>query len=229
MIDAVCLTLDVDWVPDAVLAEIVEMIEDAGVAATFFATHLSPLLVDLDPARFEVGLHPDFRDADLDMPLAELRRAYPHAIGARSHGLNASSRVLERYAAHGLRYETNVYLPLHQGLHPVDRRPDLVSIPFCWSDDAPGGPSGLEALLAGHGLRVLNFHPIHVFMNTRDDAHYQEFRRFTRDTAELERRRSLDGPGVRRLFELALEHLGRSGSQLLRDVHDDHVSARASG
>ena len=104
MCDDVCLTLDVDWAPDAVVAAALEVLDRAGARATLFATHDSPLLREVAAGGgHEVGLHPNFDAAD-DGSLEELRHLYPRAVGARSHRLHVSSKVLELYRRHGLRY-----------------------------------------------------------------------------------------------------------------------------
>jgi hypothetical protein len=213
-LDVVCLSLDVDWVPDPILAHVTSLITRAGVSATFFATHPTPVLKSMSSPAFEVGLHPHFnRGEDLDSPLHELKAAYPHARGARSHGLAVSSQVLQRYMAHGLRYEANVFLPGHAGLHPVTRFADLVSIPFYWSDDKHlerGDQFELSALaLDAPGLKVLNFHPIHVYMNTASPAHYRGFKAHYQDADALAERRDVGTPGIGTLFEEILVELGR--------------------
>ncbi len=222
-VDAVCLSLDVDWAPDPVLAYVVDLIARAGVSATLFATHHTPVLTELGPPTFEVGLHPNFdRGADLDAPLHELKAAYPGARGARSHGLAVSSRVLQRYMAHGLRYESNVFLPGHEGLRPVTRFVELVSIPFYWSDDKHlerGEPFELAAMrLDVPGLRVLNFHPIHVYMNTVSLSHYESFKAHYHDHDALAELRDPLSPGIGTLFDGVLAELGRrSDSHLTLD------------
>jgi hypothetical protein len=230
-VNAVCLSLDVDWVPDPVLAEVLDAIAAAGVRATLFATHATPVLTDLEAGVIEVALHPHFnRGDDLDAPLRELKAAYPNALGARSHGLAVSSHMLLRYVAHGLRYESNVFLPGHPGLRPVRRFEELVSIPFYWSDDKHlerGEPFDVERLgLDAPGLKVLNFHPIHVYMNTVSPEHYASYRAHSQDADVLAQRRDGGVPGVGRLFASILAELARRGEGrlTLADVSDLHFA-----
>jgi hypothetical protein len=183
-----CITLDVDWAPEGALDVVLGKIRAAGVKCTFFATHASPLLQAAHGADIEVGLHPNFNDCngDFDTPLRTLKDAYPEARGARSHSLFVSSHILQLYRKYGLQYESNNFMPMHQHLHPVLRFPQFVSIPFYWSDDR------LEVYdffdfdmlqLDAPGLKVLNFHPIHVFMNTTSEAHYLSYKAHYQDVA----------------------------------------------
>lgn len=55
------LTIDLDWAIDAAIAMCLDLIEAAGVAATVFVTHDTPLLARMrNNPRIELGLHPDF-------------------------------------------------------------------------------------------------------------------------------------------------------------------------
>jgi hypothetical protein len=228
----VVLTLDVDWVPDPVLAHVVDAIAAAGVRATLFATHATPVLAEHRHEAIEVALHPHFdRGDDLDEPLRRLKAVYPNARGARSHGLSVSSHMLLRYVAHGLQYESNIFLPGHPGLQPVRRFEQLVSIPFYWSDDKHlerREPFDMDAIgLDAAGLKVLNFHPIHVYMNTVSPDHYASFKADYQDADALVRRREPDVPGIGRLFERLLAELSRrgEGSLTLADVSERHFAA----
>jgi hypothetical protein len=219
--DPICVTLDVDWAPEPLLASVVERLVDAGVPATFFATHASPVLGALDGGQFEVGLHPSFEDAERGFarPIAELKALYPAATGARSHSLFTSSRILQLYVEHGLSYEANIFLPGHVGLHPVLRFAELVSIPFNWSDDKHlefGAAHRADAVpLDAPGTVVVNFHPIHVAMNTSDPAHYARYKPFHHDVEALLTHRNTREPGVGTLFDELLERLARTGRPVL--------------
>lgn len=212
--DTIAITLDVDWAPEAAIAAAAAALERGGVKATFFATHASEVLHGLDRELFEVGLHPNFNDVgvEVERPLADLKDLYPEARGARSHSLFVSSHILGLYRRHGLRYEANVFLDGHPHLRPVMRFADLVSIPFNWSDDKHlerSRPFRIDAVgLDRPGLKVFNFHPIHVFMNTSSDAHYAEYRAHYQDADAL-RGRIAQGPGIGTLFNDMVETLAQ--------------------
>lgn len=220
--DRICITLDVDWAHEEVLEAAVERLSDAGVKATFFATHSSTVLDDAEGEQFEIGLHPNFNDCDGDFeaPMALVNEAYPDAVGARSHSLFFSSRILELYMKHGLDYEANIFLLEHPGLRPVFRFADLVSIPFIWSDDKQielGRPLRGDAVpLHLSGLKVLNFHPIHLFLNTRDVAHYEPSRPSHRDPQALREMAERSQPGLGTLFDELLDRISAEGLEPVR-------------
>ena len=208
-----CITLDVDWAPEEVLRPVITQMEKHRVKATFFATHASAVLMDVDENHFEVGLHPNFNDAkgDLRQPVETLKHAYPKAVGGRSHSLAVSSHILQSYRQFGLKYESNIFLDGHEGLHPVHRFDGFLSIPFCWSDDKHlemRRPFEMTELkLESAGLKVLNFHPIHVFMNTSSDDHYASYKQYYQQPDQLKNLINRDAPGIGTLFEELLQYL----------------------
>lgn len=225
--DWVCLTFDVDWANDEILQYVAASVTAAGLTATFFATHDSPLLKDLTNDQFEIGLHPNFnRQDDIRSPLTELLELYPEARGTRSHLLAQSPSILDTICNLGLVYESNIHLPFHSGLRPVVRVTDLVSIPFCWADDThfrvyPDRPiSDIPFQLPG--LKVLAFHPIHVFMNTSSVEHYESYKQHYHDTEALRQHKNTAGRGVETMFTEVLTCIREQQirTTTLADVHN---------
>jgi len=207
----IVLSLDVDWAPDAIIEPVLAAMCDAGVKCTFFATHASPLLMGIQDPNVEVGLHPNFIgcNGDYDSPLRRLMEAYPKARGGRSHALYVSSHILRLYEKHGLSYESNNFMPMHQHLHPMMRFERFVSIPFYWSDDRLEVYSWFDVdqlRLEEPGLKVLNFHPIHVFMNTASEEHYLSYKQHYQEPDAL-REHIRTGAGVGTLFDAVLARI----------------------
>jgi hypothetical protein len=230
--NAICLTFDVDWAPDAVIDELVDELQAAGVRATLFATHATPSLQTISDDALEIGLHPNFNECggNYAEPLRLVRDAYPDATGARSHSLMVSSRILDLYANSGLRYESNVFLPLHPHLRPVLRFEGMVSIPFWWTDDVHFTRTPDFALsslpLDQPGLKVFTFHPIHVFMNTSSADQYLRFKPHYSDAAKLRPLRNA-GEGTGTLLDQLLTHIAQTGIQTwtMADIAASFTSA----
>jgi len=176
------LTFDVDWASDAMLEHVISIIKSEGLKATFFATHKTPVLENLDPEQFEIGLHPNFRGKlDYDNIVKELKEVYPGAIGARSHGLYFGSDVLSAYLKSGLRYESNYFLYGMANLHPVRHCVGILQVPYTWDDQAHmeyHKPWNWDSFRFNvPGLKIFNFHPVYVYYNISVSTTYHELKK----------------------------------------------------
>lgn len=208
------ITFDIDWAPDNVVEYVLRLLEEYQVKATFFATHDSALLKSIDNARYEIGIHPNFSDSNnYDKTIAELEAVYPKALGVRSHGLFQSSHILQLFINNGLKYDVNTFIPLREGLYPFTRLNKLVCIPFYWEDDTHfSNQTKFEiSKLQIHkrGLKIYNFHPIHVFMNTDSREHYSGYKSFYHQPDMLEKYRN-SSKGIGTLFKELLQYLGEN-------------------
>ncbi len=221
----ICLTLDLDWAPDHVLEDTRLLLQQVGLPATIFTTHESPAvdaLLALETV--ETGVHPNFLGGvDEDAVLTRLLRAFPGAVGVRNHALFYHSRLLPLFSRNGIRYFSNDLMFLHPGLVPYYDWSGLVRLPIYWEDDVHcqyfSGRFDLPALrLAAPGLKIFNFHPVHLYLNTCEMSDYEAAKPVLADPAAARARRR-EGPGIRSLF-LALA--GRLRAQDMRTL--DHVA-----
>ncbi len=206
------LTFDIDWACDEVINDSIALVESAGVAATWFVTHDTPLLQRLrsNPA-FELGIHPNFNfllegdprnGATAAEVLDRLLAIVPEANTIRSHCMTQSSTLLDLFRHKGLTHDSNHFIPAHvqPRLHPWRLWNGMVRAPYFWEDDIHclyEDPQALTRALSHTGLRVFDFHPIHVFLNTEDMDRYEQTRALHRKPAELLRHRNKKQPGAR--------------------------------
>ena len=205
----ICITLDIDWVVDEIITFVLNLLEDYNVKATFFATHQSDLLTSLNDTRYEIGIHPNFTNRlDYDKVIKELKAIYPSAIGVRSHELFCSTSILQLFLANGLKYDVNTYIPLREGLYPFTRLNSIVRIPYYWEDGSYLTKLGLHK----EGLKIYNFHPIHIFMNTKSQEHYMNYKAFYSQPDTLQKYRNT-GDGIRTSFIALLKHISDNAIQ----------------
>lgn len=190
----VFLTFDIDWAHDEVLADCIDLVEQADVPATWFVTHETPLLERLRAnPNFELGVHPNFNflfsmktqaGASAEEVLERTMALVPDATAVRSHHMTQSSTLLDLFRSRGLTHDCNHFIPTTAGiaLKPWQLWNGMLRIPYCWEDDIMciyGQQQSLPSirnLLAQEGLIVFDFHPIHIYLNTENLQRYERTR-----------------------------------------------------
>jgi hypothetical protein len=214
------LTFDMDWCHDSVLDFTLDMIHDYKVESTWFVTHDTKLIqkLQVDPL-VELGIHPNFSrahvsDRELVTPqkvVEELQQIIPEASSFRAHSLISSSKLALMMFESGLTHDSGVFIPESSGavIYPWRHPSGLIQVPFCWADDVATyfkcGEPAVAMRDNPKSMRVLDFHPIHVFLNTPTMALYEQTRQYHQDPKKLERYR-FDGFGTAdRLREVLAE------------------------
>lgn len=216
-VDQLGLTFDLDWACDAVIEDTIDLVDASGLPATWFVTHDTPLLERLrSNPRYELGIHPNFnpflhgkQERPIASVLDELLAIVPEAKSVRSHSMVQSSRLMDLFAKRGLRFDCNHFVP-EQSL--IELRPwklwnGLIKVPHFWEDDATclyEENTPIQSLVQRRGLKIFDFHPIHVYLNTEDLARYEDSRPFHSDAERLRRYR-YDGTGTRTFLLQLLE------------------------
>ncbi|GJQ64338.1 MAG: hypothetical protein SCALA702_33910 [Melioribacteraceae bacterium] len=204
------LTFDIDWAPDEVIHFLVDILVKNGLKATFFCTHKTPVLENL-PAEFERAIHPNFRNSfNYREKIDELLQIIPEAKGIRSHGLLSSTNILLQAKEAGLVYESNSFMPAYKGLYVTEKFNNFFMVPYNYSDSHAliNGVHKVYSMedLENPGLKIFTFHPIHIFLNTKDEAHYDSIRSIYKDAAKL-KNEIYDGEGIRTRFIELLQYL----------------------
>ncbi len=160
----------------------------------------------------------------------------------RTHGLHQSSALLTLAQREiGIELDASLFLPHTPRLGPMDLWTDagrLVRVPYLWEDDAemfrPSPVWRLAPLLAlGDGLKVLDFHPIHVFLNSSSLAPYAALKE-RHPTFDGIRAGQIDdlveaGEGTATLFAEAVAFLaGRGGGRTVSQVEQEQAGHSTS-
>jgi hypothetical protein len=205
-----CFTSDLDWAPESMIEHLLEIFAEAGVPLTPFVTHQSPAIgrAYAGDRAIDVGVHPNFRPgsthgATQQAVIDHVLQLWPAARCFRSHSFVDSSLIAAAFFARGLRYDSNLCLHLQPRLLPLQHATGLVRFPVFLEDDVVlvREPSPrLAPLLPAvrtPGLKIFNFHPVHVALNTPTAAYYGALEgRLDADW----RRHVWHGPGVRTLL-----------------------------
>jgi len=214
------ITLDIDWCHDEILIDAIEILEKYDVAATWFVTHNSPILDRLrENKKFELGIHPNFNfllEGDhrngrtADEIIDRLMELVPEAKSVRSHSMTQSSPLIDLFNKKGLTHECNHFIPAQSGiqLRPWRLWNSIQKVPYFWEDDLHclfNDNVDPALLMETSGLSVFDFHPIHVYLNTKTLQLYEQTRHIHRNPTELLKERCIDSLGVREVLIRILE------------------------
>ena len=215
----VILTCDVDWAPDYAIRDVIGAAARFGHKLTIFATHRSEVLLEA-PGHVEVGLHPDFTRPHakkwFDEKLARLKESYPQAVGCRSHRNFFGQNIGDLAKACGLIYDASTFLwnePFCQA--HIDYN-GIVRFSYMWEDGIHldmGLPLSWESIsLHTPGLKIINVHPITIYLNCRSEderravtSRYSDLTQAPRE--EIDLHRQSHAPGVRDLWIRLLTYL----------------------
>ncbi len=194
---AVYITIDIDWAPEEVIEDTLLLLEEYDVAATLFCTHASGVIDGCNTNLFEKAIHPNFNfllngekvnGNNAEEVLDSMLMLYPDAKGVRSHSMTQSSVLLDMFAEKGLMYDANHFLP-YQPVKPFTLWNGLTRIPYNWEDDVhfaygkkfeePGFDFATDNLL------IVDFHPIHLFLNTENAKRYQAAKKYYQQPDKL--------------------------------------------
>jgi hypothetical protein len=215
------LTADLDWVEDEILERTVQYLTERSVRCTFFATHTSELVTRLCADHtFEIGIHPNYNPLIAGEPNAldhpsgfdRLRAVFPDATAVRSHSLLHSSQLQNHFARCGFTHESNTYIPASAGhtVRPWRLWNGLIEVPVAWMDDIHlydgGGAPNVRALSA-LDLKVIAFHPIHLYLNSDSVDRYHRYKAGKQTGVSAETFVNHDKLGVRNALDEMLEKL----------------------
>ena len=203
--DLVAFTMDTDWSPAGGIEHVLDTLVDPRLALTVFCTGRYPAL-ERRP-HTEIALHYNVDHLGFEAAYRKAAAELPDAKGARGHSLAVSERLRALYREYGTRYDSSYIMFECQGVDPFLIGRDVWEFPIYFMDmfflefhegDFALAPTGRQ--LAGPGLKVLDFHPVHLLLNTPSLEYYQECKAHYHDVDALLKRRH-PGRGVATLFQ----------------------------
>ncbi len=181
------ITFDVDWAPDYVIDYVAEKLKNLKIKATWFITHDSPSIQKLlDNSLFEIGLHPNFYNNStqgngIDDILKNLKKIVNDAKSIRTHGLYQSSEIFLKFNKYGIENDVSILFSNESNIFPhYSKIFKITRIPFYWEDDVEM-ENGIDwKNVKKHfnvfGLKIFNFHPIHIFLNSNNMKNYNKLK-----------------------------------------------------
>lgn len=199
--DKVFLTFDIDWACNEVLDFLLDILNKADIKATLFCTQKTENLTKIKKnPKIKFGIHPNFNPLlegnlqygkNIDEIIQFYKDIVPEAISVRSHSLAQSSLIVQSYAKFGLKYDCSHFIPFNS---KIELKPwlhwdeKIINVPHFWEDDVhciSRQENNVEIYLKSKGLKVFDFHPIHIFLNTENIDRYYKSKKFHNDFKKL--------------------------------------------
>jgi len=197
------ITMDMDWCNDEVLSFTLDIIDEYQFNVTFFVTHETKLLQRMRKNdNIELGIHPNFNPLlngnfyygeNINEVISYYKTIVPEAVSVRSHSMTQSSPILETFVKHGLKYDCNSFVPHSSN---IELKPyahwskELIKVPYFWEDDVHclyNWEWNISKFLDAAGLKVFDFHPIHIFLNSEKISRYENAKPLLNNFEELKK------------------------------------------
>lgn len=231
------LTIDVDWAPDWMIEYVANVLVRKHVKATWFVTHASPAIEAIQHRRdlFEIGIHPNCLPGSThgnneDEVLRHVKEIVPDAISMRTHSLYQSSPFLTKAAIdYGISIDVSLFLPRTPNLVKHCMRfkgAELWRIPYFWEDDSEMFEDDpiwtfSDPRLHFKGLKVFDFHPVYIVLNTDTFSAYEKLKRERQlPTWDLDfvRPHISNSLGPQTLFLELADYLSNSGGKWIKEL-----------
>ena len=192
-IDDIVISLDVDWAPDFVLDAVSQILIKDRIKATWFVTHYSKGVQRLFDHQdlFEIGVHPNFmagssQGSNFKEVLDYVMNIAPKAKSIRTHGMVYSAVLSKMFAVeYGLKNDSSVFLGemphiIPQEVFYADK--DILRVPYFWADDGEMSIKKIPSFKWNNkrfsfpGLKILDFHPIHIYLNSNSMLNYNNLK-----------------------------------------------------
>ena len=203
MYESVTIGFDVDWASDFILEDVLQLASEDGVKAALFLTHISPLARKLfKEKKYDFDLHRNFEKIlngdnsnrkDAADVLRGLMIQFPGVDVVRSYSLTTSSRLKALFRDKNFSVEicfiTNGVRTKFQNFWTEFS--GMTHVPITFEDDVwfalEEGEIGAHPsnILQHDALNILTFHPIHLYLNTTNVAHYNASRYASNNPREL--------------------------------------------
>jgi len=231
------ITFDIDWAPDWCIKGVAEELIEKNIKSTWFVTHDSPILKlfrdnnDL----FELGIHPNFNDNSTQGKnpveiLNNLKSIVPEAISMRTHGLIQSSYLISLARNEfGILFDTSIFLNKSSGILPhriyTSENNFIIKLPFYWEDDAelmdPFSNYNLDKY-SEPGLKIFNFHPIHIALNSTDLKSYNECKNNNPEISKIKYNECLkyksNSDGIEYFFKNLTDYMSKKKTFKISDI-----------
>jgi len=179
----IIFTADTDWADDYILDFFFDEVEKYNSPWIIFATNKYERFQNLKKKGYEIGIHPNFipciNRSEMNTEVERLKMIFPEATYSRSHSLMSGGPIWDALEKNGITHDFTLFNPYSESTRKRILWNGLIQVEFNWEDDfhfhiQEFNTDHSEKLIKQKDL-ILNFHPIHFFLNTKSKNDYNEY------------------------------------------------------
>jgi len=191
---SVTFTFDIDWAPEFMIEDLLNLTSSLNV--TLFNTHSSKILKNISNENITIGVHPNTQNkSSHGKNLIEIKNSvkkFGNLKYCRFHVLGHSYPDLKYFSKNGTRVDSSILLVNQSHLKPSYHPDiDLTRLPYIWEDGMTlnfGGKIQDSFKINLPGMKILNFHPLDVYLNTSSIKQRNNFKNKYKSVLDAEKK-----------------------------------------
>lgn len=185
------ITFDIDWCPDFMIEYLLDILKNDNIRCTFFLTHETKINKKIYE-NHDIGIHPNFLESksikNQINTVDKLIKILPPFKFIRTHALFMNSNLLHQIFMKYKFIERDFSL-LTYGASNIEefkyyfKRRLISRMNYNWEDSIALHEKNMNwKKFKYFGKKnIYNFHPIHIFYNTKNFNHYQHIKLETKN------------------------------------------------
>lgn len=176
------ITFDLDWCPDFMIENLINILNNYKVSCIFFVTHNSKKL-DIIKKKHKLGIHPNFLNThSINKQISivkKLIKIVPDAQLIRTHALHMNSNLIHEIFKNfpQLKHDLSTLAYKSKFISKSSYKflsTKISRINYNWEDSIAihDKKFNWSSLKYFGDKNIYNFHPIHIFYNTKNYNHY---------------------------------------------------------
>lgn len=224
-----CFTADMDWSPEWAIQEMLDIFEKLETPLTLFITHHSEIITRCYGKRGKsqhVGLHPNFlpnssHGSNYIEQIDFCQKLWPTAKSFRSHAYFDNYLITKEFCTRGFKFDSNLCLFLQPNCAPLNHCSGLIRFPTYWEDDVHSDkslPFKVDAVrkhLDLPGLKIFNFHPLNLTLNTPTTEYYLKHKFLYEKQDASWHKYVFEGLGEHKFLENLVSYFNGRGTRFL--------------
>jgi len=181
------ITFDLDWCPDFMIKNLIDILKDYDIKCIFFFTHKTKYLNFIKKNHY-AGVHPNFlKTHSINKQINIVRKLIKIIPGTRyirSHALSMNSNLIYEIFSNfpNLKYDFSILTYKSKFITKSSYdflKTKITRVNYNWEDSIAihDKKFNWSSIKYFGEKNIYNFHPIHIFYNTKNFEHYLKIKK----------------------------------------------------